>query len=332
MGSRAILIVCRDRGCRARAVRGPRRRGRHLLHADGPAVLRGRGAGARAAGSRSRRARPERVLGAVQHELGVPRLRADALVGEGAGAGAAAVRVGRNGGARRPGGDRRRARSTRPRAASTSARLLERHKVRQDLADRFAQAYRHYCWPVESLRDIRIAPFHVMATEGAVHTDKDHVWHMDDDRSVRRSADERPVDAPRRITIVDLADPASEAAATAWWTTLTETRRRRRGRQAAVVRRDRLARSASAGGQVPRPRVSADHLRPGIHAARAPRAAARARPVRQALAGAARVRAGHRRPRTVRAARAAPPRPRVRLRRPRPRKRTGRSAPLTPRR
>ena len=56
--------------------------------------------------------------------------------------------------------------------------LLERHKVRQDLADRFAQAYRHYCWPVESLRDIRIAPFHVMATEGAVHTDKDHVWHM----------------------------------------------------------------------------------------------------------------------------------------------------------
>ena len=47
-----------------------------------------------------------------------------------------------------------------------------------DLADRFAQAYRHYCWPVESLRDIRIAPFHVMATEGAVHTDKDHAWHM----------------------------------------------------------------------------------------------------------------------------------------------------------
>ena len=53
--------------------------------------------------------------------------------------------------------------------------LLEQHKVRQDLAQRFAQAYRHYCWPVESLRDIRIAPFHLMATEGAVRTDKDHV-------------------------------------------------------------------------------------------------------------------------------------------------------------
>src|SRR6185436_13170685 len=56
--------------------------------------------------------------------------------------------------------------------------LLERHKIRRDLAERFAQAYRHYCWPVESLGDIRIAPFHVMATEGAVHTDKNHAWHM----------------------------------------------------------------------------------------------------------------------------------------------------------
>ena len=56
--------------------------------------------------------------------------------------------------------------------------LLERHRVRLDLAERFARAYRNYCWPVESLRDIRIAPFHVMATEGAVHADKDHVWHM----------------------------------------------------------------------------------------------------------------------------------------------------------
>ena len=64
--------------------------------------------------------------------------------------------------------------------------LLERHRQRQDLADRFARAYRHYCWPVESLRDIRVAPFHVMATEGAVHADKEHVWHMETIGSVRR--------------------------------------------------------------------------------------------------------------------------------------------------
>jgi protein phosphatase len=107
--------------------------------------------------------------------------------------------------------------------------LLERHRVRQNLAERFARAYRHYCWPVESLRDIRIAPFHVMATEGAVHTDKDHVWHMS---TIGRFVD--PDDALLMATpyhIVDLADPASEAAATAWWTELTES-----GGEGAVVK------------------------------------------------------------------------------------------------
>jgi protein phosphatase len=107
--------------------------------------------------------------------------------------------------------------------------LLDRHKVRQNLAERFAQAYRHYCWPVESLRDIRIAPFHVMATEGAVHTDKDHVWHM---TTISRFAD--PDGGLLMATpyhIVDLADPASETTATAWWTELTES-----GGEGAVVK------------------------------------------------------------------------------------------------
>ena len=107
--------------------------------------------------------------------------------------------------------------------------LLERHKLRQDLADRFAQAYRHYCWPVESLRDIRIAPFHVMATEGAVHTDKDHAWHMNTIGGFVQPDDGLLMATP--FQTVDLADPASEAAATGWWTNLTDT-----GGEGAVVK------------------------------------------------------------------------------------------------
>ncbi len=107
--------------------------------------------------------------------------------------------------------------------------LLEQHKVRQDLAQRFAQAYRHYCWPVESLRDIRIAPFHVMATEGAVHTDKDHVWHMTTISSFVDPDGGLLMATPYQV--VDLADPASEAAATEWWTALTES-----GGEGAVVK------------------------------------------------------------------------------------------------
>jgi protein phosphatase len=107
--------------------------------------------------------------------------------------------------------------------------LLERCKVRQKLADRFARAYRNYCWPVESLRDIRIAPFHVMATDGSVHADKDHVWHMNTIGSFVHEGNGLLMRTP--FHVVDLADPASEAAATAWWENLTEA-----GGEGAVVK------------------------------------------------------------------------------------------------
>jgi protein phosphatase len=107
--------------------------------------------------------------------------------------------------------------------------LLDRHKVRLNLAERFAQAYRHYCWPVESLRDIRVAPFHVMASEGAVHVDKDHVWHMNTVSSFVQEGDGLLMRTPYQV--VELARPASEAAATAWWENLTDT-----GGEGAVVK------------------------------------------------------------------------------------------------
>jgi protein phosphatase len=107
--------------------------------------------------------------------------------------------------------------------------LLAQQQARRELADRFAQAYRHYCWPVESLRDIRLAPFHVMATEGAVHADKDHLWHMETIAAIVAASDGVLMATP--FQLVDLADPASEAAVTEWWTALTET-----GGEGAVVK------------------------------------------------------------------------------------------------
>jgi protein phosphatase len=117
---------------------------------------------------------------------------------------------------------------------------LERHKIRRDLAQRFAEAYRNYCWPVESLRDIRVAPFHVMATEGAVHTDKDHVWHMTTIGSFVDPDGGLLLSTPYHI--VDLADPASEAAAIAWWTELTES-----GGEGAVVKPSAFVATGSRG-------------------------------------------------------------------------------------
>ena len=100
------------------------------------------------------------------------------------------------------------------------AALLERHEARQDLAARFARAYRHYCWPVRSLSDIRIAPFHVMATERVVHVDKDHVWHMETIAAVVAAGGDLLIRTPYQV--VDLASADSEESATRWWVDLTD--------------------------------------------------------------------------------------------------------------
>ena len=120
------------------------------------------------------------------------------------------------------------------------AGLLARQRLRQDLADRFAQAYRHYCWPVESLRDIRLAPFHMMATEGAVHVDKDHVWHMDTIGSFVDGQDGLLMTTPYHV--VDLADVRSETSAIDWWMSLTES-----GGEGAVVKPKSFVATGSRG-------------------------------------------------------------------------------------
>jgi protein phosphatase len=97
--------------------------------------------------------------------------------------------------------------------------LAERTKVRLAMSAKYRAAYRHYCWPVRSLSDVKLAPFHIMASEGHVHADKDHLWHMETLASLCAQDAELLVSTPHRR--VDLTDAVSEAAAIAWWEELT---------------------------------------------------------------------------------------------------------------
>src|SRR5205823_13080729 len=101
--------------------------------------------------------------------------------------------------------------------------LLEAHRRRADLASRYTAAYRRYCWPVEGVGDLRLAPFHVMGGEGHVHAGRSHDWHMA--RAAELAEATRTLGASRVVPTatreVDLSGPASEAAATAWWEELT---------------------------------------------------------------------------------------------------------------
>ena len=99
------------------------------------------------------------------------------------------------------------------------ADVLDRSRAQSAAIDRYRRAYRHYCWEVTSLDDYKLAPFHILATEGAVYVDKDHRWHMDRIHACC-AADEQLLRAtPYRV--VDTADTASVQAATDWWEALT---------------------------------------------------------------------------------------------------------------
>jgi protein phosphatase len=98
--------------------------------------------------------------------------------------------------------------------------LLERYAARQGLVEAYSDAYRRYCWPVEGIDDLRLAPFHVLATEGAVHVNRDHLWHLETIARIRAAAGGRLL-YPTDYRVVDLADPAAQAEATAWWEAMT---------------------------------------------------------------------------------------------------------------
>jgi polynucleotide kinase-phosphatase len=105
-------------------------------------------------------------------------------------------------------------------ASADVAALAERYRRREEMAGRFTAAYRRYCWPVRSAADLRLAPFHLLATEGAVHVDRDHVWHMERLAELCR-ADTAGCLLATPYRVVDLADPASEADGVRWWAELT---------------------------------------------------------------------------------------------------------------
>jgi len=114
--------------------------------------------------------------------------------------------------------------------------LLLRTQQRQQMVSDYVDAYRHYCWPVESVKDLKIAPFHLLATEGKVHADKPNDWHMETlrrlceaSRNVGNGNGEMLLATPYRI--VEVTNPESEAQGVQWWEELTS-----RGGEGMVVK------------------------------------------------------------------------------------------------
>ncbi len=92
----------------------------------------------------------------------------------------------------------------------------QRHRDLQS----YTRAYERYCWEVSGVGDLKLAPFHLLAAEGKTFFDRSHLWHMEAIAKVYEADDSQVLVAtPHRV--VELADEEAVQAATQWWLDLT---------------------------------------------------------------------------------------------------------------
>ena len=97
--------------------------------------------------------------------------------------------------------------------------LSNAYRAKHEQVYQFRNAYRQYCWEVQSLEDYRLAPFHILASEGQVHADKTHRWHMD---RIEALCDQDNILLATNYKTVQLNDSNAIHEAVNWWTALTE--------------------------------------------------------------------------------------------------------------
>ncbi|MFD7502716.1 polynucleotide kinase-phosphatase [Streptomyces sp. NPDC059850] len=109
--------------------------------------------------------------------------------------------------------------------------LLDKQRGRAVDAAAFTEAYRRYCWPVDGLDGVRMAPFQILAAQGRSLASLPHDRQLaliDRMIEAEKPVPEKPVPergpllTPTRRLIVDTEDDASVAEGVAWWLELTE--------------------------------------------------------------------------------------------------------------
>ena len=100
------------------------------------------------------------------------------------------------------------------RGGADVAALRERFEYRSRLTALYEAAYRRYNWKVEGTKGLKVAPFHVLATEGRHHLRQGHDWQMD--VLGRLTTNGATLTATEHRT-VDVDDAGEVAECTRWW-------------------------------------------------------------------------------------------------------------------
>lgn len=104
------------------------------------------------------------------------------------------------------------------RGIEVGSTLLE-YKERSHMAGQYTNAYRRYCWQVDSINDLKLAPFHLLATEGVVHSDKNHGWHMETIANICQH--DKSLFQETAYKVINVNEKKSEEAGIQWWEELT---------------------------------------------------------------------------------------------------------------
>ena len=98
--------------------------------------------------------------------------------------------------------------------------LLEKFAIKNNAISKYVKAYQNYCWTVDTIDDYKLAPFHILATEGQVHVDKTNEWHMESIAEICAGDTKLFMATPYKI--VNLNDQTSYDEAVNWWMELTK--------------------------------------------------------------------------------------------------------------
>ena len=99
--------------------------------------------------------------------------------------------------------------------------ILDDYRQRVQAVNGYIDAYQQYCWHVESTADLKLAPFHLLATEGKVYFGKDHLWHMQMLAKLCDGSEDNLL-CPTLYGTVDVTDDKSQTEAIRQWEELTE--------------------------------------------------------------------------------------------------------------
>ncbi len=98
--------------------------------------------------------------------------------------------------------------------------LRQRFEHRLGQLRAYRRAYQRYCWPAASVDDLQLAPFHILASEGSVHSHQDHRWHM---ATLAELCQADPgLLLATSYQVIDVTDPKSMDQGVRWWEQLTE--------------------------------------------------------------------------------------------------------------